>query len=431
MSLARGGGPVLPAPRAEPPLWRPFALLAFGATLLGGVPLGAWMLARLAWGGGQVAPALVLLHAHLQVFGFFGSLIPGVALHLVPRFAGRPVAPVRWAPWLAATLAAALALRVAGAAGGWPLAPAGAALLQGSALGGFGLWLWRALAEPAVRLARVHLVAATAWLVQACWLEAAVRLAALAGSDPAPDPAGLRAVHTMALLGGVTGWILGVAVRAGPMLAPRWRVPAGLGPLLPALVALGVVVALAGELGGGPVRRQVALARLGDGLALAAVAALGVGAGAFRRAPRALPLLAAGGPEAGLFRLALASAVAASAGSVVAAGLAWWGVPLSLLGDALRHLYTVGFLTGVTLAMALRLAPLLEGRPLPWPALRSVALWALAGAVLLRTSEVLADWGWPPALALAPLAGALAWVAILAVAASVAGTVFRPRRGPL
>ena len=63
-----------PAPRPASPAYRPFALLALGTALGAGVPLGVWMLTRLYWGGGQVPPPWLLLHAHLQIFGLFGVL---------------------------------------------------------------------------------------------------------------------------------------------------------------------------------------------------------------------------------------------------------------------------------------------------------------------------------------------------------------------
>ena len=54
-----------------------------GATLVVGTPLGLAMLAWLYLGGPAVPGPLVLLHAHVQVFGFFATLIPGVAAHLL------------------------------------------------------------------------------------------------------------------------------------------------------------------------------------------------------------------------------------------------------------------------------------------------------------------------------------------------------------
>jgi hypothetical protein len=118
MSLAVGGL----SPSREPPVYRPFATLALASTVLGGTPLGALLLWRLhggaVSGSAPVEPEWVLLHAHFQLFGFFGTLILGVAHHLVPRFAGQPVAPSRLVPRLVGLVAAGLVLRSAGMATG-------------------------------------------------------------------------------------------------------------------------------------------------------------------------------------------------------------------------------------------------------------------------------------------------------------------------
>jgi hypothetical protein len=78
------GGPSL-----DPPVYRPFALLAFAAVLLLGAPLGMWLLMRPA----GAAAWLIWLHAAVQLFGFLATLIVGVAHHLLPRFTGRAVRP--------------------------------------------------------------------------------------------------------------------------------------------------------------------------------------------------------------------------------------------------------------------------------------------------------------------------------------------------
>jgi hypothetical protein len=407
-----------PAP-PDPPVYRAFARLAFAAALLGGAPLGVWMLTRLYWGGGPVVPSWVLLHAHLLVFGLFAGLILGIAPELVARFAGRPVEPPAGS-WLLTALALALGLRVVGtlaAAPAWILA---AALVQLLAFGRFAVWVWRALDPPALRPTRAHLALATAWLVGALAVEVGLRAAA---GDAEPDPGGMRAVHLAALLGGVTGWILGVVLRAGPMFVPSWRVAPRLALAAPWTLALGVLLAGLGE-----VARATALARLGEALALGTVTAVAVAGGAARRRRSGLLLVAQAGPESRLFRLALVAAGTAAAGSLLAAGLAWRGVPLSLLADALRHLVTVGFLLALVLAMAFRLIPAFDRRPLAWPRLREVAFWALLGSVLIRSAEVLADYGWEPVLAWLPPAGVLAWIAIGCVALNLAGAP-RSRRG--
>jgi len=409
----------------EPPVYRPFALIALAATLVVGTPLGTWMLARLHWGGGPVPVEHVWLHAHLQVFGFFGTLIVGVAHHLVPRFAGRPVAVTPLTGWLAGAVGAALLLRITGTAGGTAAPMAAAALLQALAFGLFGVWVARALGAPQLRLTRAHLTMATAWLVAALVVETGLRAWAIASADPGgvPDPRGMRLAHAMAVYGGVLGWIVGVVLRAGPMLVPRWRVPDALARLVSGVLGLGVVLAGAGLAGPWSGATRVALERAGEAVALATVAAVALSGGAFRRPRGVLPMAARGGPETWLFRMAMLAASLAAAGSIGAAAVAWTGVPLSLVADALRHLVTVGTLTSMVVGMGFRLIPVIEGFPLPWPRLRGLAFWMLLAGVLTRTAEVLADYGLEAVLPLVPLSGVLVWIALACLGVSVLGAM--------
>jgi hypothetical protein len=411
----------------EPPVYRPFALIALAATLLVGTPLGTWMLARLYWGGGPVPIEHVWLHAHLQIVGFFGTLILGVAQHLVPRFAGQRVAVTSLTGWLAGLVGTALLLRVAGAAGGTAALTAAAALLQALAFGLFGTWMARALDPRPLRLTRMHLTAATAWLVAALILETALRAWAIASADSGggPDPRGMRVAHAMAVYGGVLGWIVGVLLRAGPMLVPRWRVPDAMARMAPVTLGLGVVLAGVGGAGSWSGATRVALERAGEALALATVAAIAVSGDAFRRPAGALPMAAQGGPETWLFRMAMLAAGVAATGSVGAAAVAWTGTPLSLVADALRHLVTVGVLTPVVVSMGFRLIPVIEGSPPPWPGLRAGAFWALLGGVVIRTAEVLADYGLEAVLLLVPLSGVLVWTALACLGVGVLGAVRR------
>ncbi|HSE91804.1 MAG TPA: hypothetical protein VLF19_00750 [Methylomirabilota bacterium] len=406
-------------PPREIAVYRPFALLAFAATVLVGTPLGVRMLAWLYLGASAVTVDTVLLHAHLQTVGFFGTLIPGVAHHLVARFTGRPTRPTRATPWMAALLGTAGVLRIACT---WS-APAGllvAALLETAAFTVFGAWILRSLAPPPLTTVRRHLAAATAWLGVACLAEAALRGSALAGGVPTPDLGGMRAAHAMAIYGGAIGWVLGVLLRAGPMFVEGWRVPGLLATTLPGLLAAAVMVTAAGEIAAVP-----AIARAGEALALGAVVAVALAAGALRPAPRALPMLSRSAPEARIFRLGVVSAAFALCGAVGAAALAAAGAGVHVLTDAVRHLVTVGFLTSVVVAMAFRLIPTLEATSLPWPGLRVVAFWSLLGATVLRTTQVAVAHGWPVLAPIVPVSGLLAWVALAGVGATLLGTLHR------
>jgi hypothetical protein len=91
---------------------------------------------------------------------------------------------------------------------------------------------------------------------------------------------------------------------------------------------------------------------------------------------------------------------------------------------------TVGFVTSMVLGMGFRLVPVVEGRAVPWPALRPVAFWALLAGVLLRTAEILADYGFEGVLPLVPLSGTLVWVALACLGAGFLGAAIR-RSGSL
>jgi uncharacterized protein involved in response to NO len=63
------------------------------------VPLGAW------W------EAVAQAHGHLQLFGWAGLFVLGVALHFLPRLRGTPLAGASLVPWLLGMMIASLVLR--------------------------------------------------------------------------------------------------------------------------------------------------------------------------------------------------------------------------------------------------------------------------------------------------------------------------------
>jgi uncharacterized protein involved in response to NO len=64
------------------------------------LPLGLWWV------------ALVQAHGHVQLFGWAGLFVLGVALHFLPRLRGTPLAYPRMTPWLLTLLGGGLTLRV-------------------------------------------------------------------------------------------------------------------------------------------------------------------------------------------------------------------------------------------------------------------------------------------------------------------------------
>jgi hypothetical protein len=421
----RPGAPALPA---EPPVYRPLALLAFAATIAVGTPVGLRLLAWLYLGASAPGPGWRLLHAHVQLFGFFAVLIPGVAQHLLPRFTGRPVARHPLVAWLAAGFGLALALRVAGTAGDRAAALLAAAVLQSAGFAAFAAQVWRTLDPPPLALLRRQLAGATGAFALAMTAEAVARAQALGAGSSVPAEAVMRAVHAVGLYA-VLAWVLGVLSRAGPMFVPGWTVATPVARSLAPALTLAAVLAVAAEIADAGAPAALALARSGDALAVAAVVAGTAGAGAFRTAPRAaLPVIGRSGPEARIFRLAVACAVASFPAFVLAAILAAVGVVVHLLTDAARHLLTVGFVTAVVVAMAFRLIPVLEGVALPWPALRTVAFWALLSAVVLRTLELPIAHLRPDVAVLVALSGVAAWIAVAAAGACLAAAIVRRPR---
>lgn len=415
----------------EPTVYRPFALLGLTAALACGIPLGAWMLAWLYLGVAAVPAAWIQLHAHVQIFGFFGTLIMGVAQHLLPRFTGRPVSRSLFMRWPLGLQVAGLALRIVGTAAPRPEMVLIASALQAAAFLLFAAWVWRALDPRPLLFLRWHLTVSSAWLGGACVLETWLRAGALGAGAPPPAVAGLRLVQVMGLFGGVLGWVLGVLLRAGPMFLPRWRAPTRAARALPGLLALGVGVAAASTAPGLRAEAGLGLAGLGQLIVLSTAAGFLLLGGALTPARGAIPMAARSPEEARIFRVAMLSGGTAVLGSGAAVAAAWAGFDVRLLADAVRHLLTVGVLTSVVVAMVFRLVPVLEGQALPWPGLRRVALWSLAAGIVLRTAEVLVGLGWLALAPWIPLSGLLVWVAVACVEANLVAAIGAARGGSL
>ena len=101
-----------------------------------GVGLGAWFAIDRA-AGASLRP----LHAGLNLWGWATLLIYGMAYHMLPRFAGRPLRWPRLAAWQSSLAIAGVAL----AAIGWVAVASGLPLAQPLILIGAGLQLIAAL----------------------------------------------------------------------------------------------------------------------------------------------------------------------------------------------------------------------------------------------------------------------------------------------
>jgi hypothetical protein len=421
---------IVPTPASlETPIYRPFALVALIVTLGVGTPIGTIALYRLFAPAGLVPMIWPRLHAHLQIFGFAGVLIMGVAHHLILRFSHRPIRRPASAPWILALAILGLGGRIVAAIAGGTTASAlwiASGMAETLAFGVFAAWVTARVRATEPRFSSDWLMVTGAWwfAVALATETVALAVAAAAGADPGAVTPG-PGLYAMGLYGGVFGWVLGVAMRAVPMFLSGRKVGRLGGAVLTALNG-GVLLALLAEMWP-PASRPAQVVHALEDLAVAAALVLGaVAVGAWQSEPRRAISLQVDRTETRFFRFAFACAGLAVVGLSVGAALTLAGAPPhGLLADATRHLLTVGFLIAMICAMGFRFVPVIEGVRIALPGARLVAFWTLALAVLLRTAEVGADYLHESFLRAAAVSGFLAWAALLAWGLAVGLTMTR------
>ena len=401
------------------------------------LPLGVWWLA--------VAQA----HGHLQVYGWAGLFVIGVAFHFLPRLRGAPLAYPRMVPWLLAALVAALVLRgisqplLVVAAGGaqdgggawaavWRVLLVASGLLELAGIAGVlaelgGTALRRGApafhARPALWSVWPFLLCAVGSLGLAALLNLSnVFGAAGSGSGGIVPPGGDAANVLLGLFGFLVPMALAMSARALPMYAGLDAFPRRV--LWPAALtyAAGLLLALLGELDtGGDLASGAALGRLGGlGLALmggvlvAFIALFGRLMAGRGRLPKRVRSLAPApeqvargytrhvaneratfGPYVALIGSAYGWALLAGLlllldGVSLALGA---GTPVTL--DAPRHSLAVGFIALLLAGVSARMIPGFSGGHIASPRWVVALLWLGNAAALLRVGSLLAQ----PALA--------------------------------
>ena len=424
-------------------VWQPFVAAAAALALTAGFGLGGGLFAVRAAGGSAGAwwVAAGQAHGHVQLFGWAGLTVLGVALHFLPRLRGAPLVGAALARPALALLVAGLVLRavaqplVAAAGGGGGGADRAALVLsgvlelaggslvagmlastllraaprhKGTALrpvlplfiGGFaGLWL----ALAANLMGVLTAAGSGSGLVAANWDGTTVDLALFAFLVPIAAAMSARTfplyfqtrpANARLLAAGLGGTLLGTALRQGGTVGERaWAT--GSGELLQAvgLLTLALAVGIFGPRRPLP-RRPVRLWR--DSLQLHAVAAWG------------WAVLAAG-------LLALSGAAALGAG--VAAP------PV----DGVRHALGAGFVTLLILGVGGHLLPGFARRPLRSRGLTWATLAAGNLAALLRVGPLFAVGGGTTGIpaALLGLAGVCGLVAVGLFAVNLWGSAGR------
>lgn len=416
-------------PAVEDRSYLGFIAAALVAALGGGFLMAVWLpLAATATVGGQDrVPWLIQAHGWVQVQGWAGLFVAGMAVRLMPRFAGRP--PVGRKVTLPLLIALALPVALRMTLQPWAtgtLAEATAATIGVlSAVGAAGVtailaWTLAKGRKPHDPW-RYFAWAGTAW-----WGVLAVMLLAWglrAARNEGLAPVAWDDVMTwVVLLGPIGNFIWSVQSRSVPIFfgrkTPAWRqalVPGVAYNVGVALVALSLV--FEGETAARLSGSGMALA--GVGMVWLPVIAGSVWGRAKRLRPRAKPAA----------RFVLGANIAAVVAGVL---LVWAGAQTALdaeyaefaARDAARHVVGIGLVTMLILGMARLVAPVfaLERTESGVPKLYERApFWLLLGALVLRGgSALLAEQiSYDARMHSAATAGVLAWLAIAIFAVSV------------
>ncbi len=407
-----------PAPVRDPAqgLYRPYLRAALLCTLTLGATFGAFNLLFIHLALGEIPPSHQSVHGTFQVLGFIQLFVFGIALQMVPRFAGVPLAHPRIAKAPLACVLAAVVLRGYGAftsLSGAPVALAGGAVLDLAGTAAFAVALFATFrSSTAERDAfQVSVALGTAGFIAAALLLCTGAARAFLERDAAEAGSWNEAFYLCALFGGALPFVQGVLRRAGPVLLGEAKPPS------PAPIALlgasGTALCVLGASPGGPGARL-----LDAGLLCVAASVL----------LTSRLRVAEGGPREGtaaIVRAALGFGVvfAALAALYAVLDLARGPAP-RLLFDAARHAFGLGFLTVLIFGMAGRIVPAFAGRELRWPALRFWGAMLIAGGAALRmvqTVAALTGREWP--LFVSGPSGLIAATGVALASASILGTL--------
>ena len=412
-------------------IWRPFVLAALAVALTGGFPLGGAIVIARALGGVSTAwqAGAAQAHGHVQIFGWAGLMVVGVALHFLPRLAGVRLKARRRCIWALGFLVGGLTLRTVGqplvgvnGAGSAPAILLGLSGLIELAGATIVIGTFRRIVRsdrPRHKQDAFGTVAPffiTGFAIY--WLALAINAAGtlLAASNSG----GLPAWASRATVGlGLGGFLLPISFAMSARLFPLYfqtAVPrqrllrVGL-----ALLVLGMAVVLIGD--GLGARWAAGIGRIGSaagvGLAIAGTNVFGPRRELPRRRNR---------PLTDSLQLHILSAylwLAVAAVLLLVEGTRALGAPVvALPADATRHAVGAGFVTLLILGVAPHLVAGFARRPARRPCLAWVSLGAGNLATVLRVVPALAGTWLPDPVRSASLAlaGPAAVLAVIALA---------------
>ncbi len=414
--LAAATEPPPPAPAAAPsqaPTYRVFLRTAIVLALTLGFTLGATLLwTRVfgmpgGWGFAWWLPH-VQMHGAVQLFGFMGLFIMGVALHVVPRLKAVTPFPRRVALRIYGFMLAGLTVRILAhipseiAGYEWLAGPTavvgGALLLTGSALFAHAIFSVLRRTQRSPEGSELYLGAAVSWLTlgAAASLAQAVYLAATA-QTVVPDAYNEPVLHGL-LVGFAAMFTFAISLRVLPSFLnlpqPSHRKAVAAFWLLNA----GLAVRLAGS-GGAALLAAPALdavARLGTLAEAAGLIAFALTLAPWR-GPQ-VPVASPGG-YSGYVKFVRTGYVWLIITALLEAGLAGRALagtaPTYFEVSAARHALALGFLTLMVTGVALRIVPVFGGTLLAWPRLGDAAFWLVLASVSLRVPLTLTGGPWP------------------------------------
>lgn len=378
------------------------------------VPLGPW------W------PALAQAHGHLQLYGWAGLFVLGVAFHFLPRLRGTPLAAPWLVPWVLGLQVAGLLLRAlsqplvtATPAVTWRVLLLASGMLECAALGGAVLLLGLTARRGPPLATRPAFGSTLPFMTTAyCALGAAgvvnlvnvVQASTTAGLVP---QAGDGLNVTLGLFGFLVPMALAMSVRSLPMYAGLEAFPGRVLWPLSGVYLAGLVLICAGA-GSDPGSAGWSSRLDGLGMLLMGGVIL-VFVGVFLclmrargRLPHRVARLAPR-PEAaarsyteqvtrersayGPFVAVVASAylwAVLGGGMLIGDGLALLlGIPPLFALDAIRHSFAIGFIALMICGVAPRMLPGFSGGPIRSAGLVRATLWLGNSAAALRVGSLL------------------------------------------
>ena len=378
------------------------------------VPLGAW------W------EALAQAHGHLQLYGWAGLFVLGVALHFLPRLRGTPLVGAYLVPWLLGVLIASLVLRAVSQpllsiypANVWRLGLMGSGILEVAAYTCvLSLMVLTALSgpRPTTRPAYWSVLPFFAGAFCSLGITSIINLVNLVqtaqGSGLVPSTGDTLNV-TLGLFGFLVPVAVAMSARSLPMYAGLDGFPRRvLWPLAGAYFA-GLLLLCIG-VDGGPLPAQRASISAGLGMVLLGGVVLlfvGIFLSLIRRRgqlPGRVAELAPSpetlarsyqrqvkeeqtnyGPFVGLVASAyLWAALGALLLLIDGGSLLATGSELVAF-DAVRHSFAIGFIALLICGIAPRMLPGFSGGKIASPKLVSVTLWLGNAAAVLRVGPIL------------------------------------------